>query len=65
MGWIKDPQYLEIVTGLWNPINLTRAKQVAVQFVENLKKVKKATVSWAHEKKNKDREELVRIEAWL
>jgi len=34
----------------------------AIHFMDNLKKVKQATISWAHEKKVKEDQELLSLE---
>ena len=38
---------------------------VATQFMENLKRIKKATIPWAHAKQVRGEEELSVIEAWI
>jgi hypothetical protein len=53
-GWLKDPDYQALVRTLWIPIGPIHNSHVAILFMENLKKVKQATISWAHEKKVKE-----------
>lgn len=44
---------------------MAEGNRAVVQFMENLKRLKKATVPWAHAKITREDEELVVIEAWI
>jgi hypothetical protein len=48
-----------------DPLGQDSTTHVAILFLENLKKVKHATISWAHEKKLKEEQELLHIEKTL
>jgi hypothetical protein len=64
-GWLKDPNYQAMVRGLWIPIEPDYQNHTAVQFLENLKRIKQATITWAHEKKLKEDQEMRYIEQFL
>jgi hypothetical protein len=49
----------------WVPFDGSFRESTTLQFDSNLKKVKKETMSWAHEKKYKDEKEIVLVEAKL
>jgi hypothetical protein len=50
---------------MWIPIEPNPHTHAAVLFLENLKRIKQATISWAHEKKVKEEQELKHIEQTL
>jgi hypothetical protein len=50
---------------LWIPIEPDLHNHAVVLFLENLKRIKQATISWAHEKKVKEEQELKHIEQTL
>jgi hypothetical protein len=64
-GWLSDPDFQALVRGLWTLVSIDHQIPVAVQFVGNLKRIKQATISWAHEKKIKEEHELRHIEQSL
>jgi hypothetical protein len=61
-GWLKDPEYQSLVHNLWVPIGPLQKSYAAILFMENLKKVKQSTILWAHEKRQKDDQELLSLE---
>jgi hypothetical protein len=48
-GCISDPYYQALIRGLWSGISTQNHSPIAVQFVVNLKRLKKDTMSWARE----------------
>jgi len=60
-GWLQDPDYQALVYKLWIPIRKNPDTHVAVHFWENLKRIKYATIPWAHEKKLKEEQELKQV----
>jgi hypothetical protein len=64
-GWLKDPEYQALVHKLWSPLGQEQTSHATILFLENLKKVKHATISWAHEKKLKEDQKLLNIEKML
>ena len=53
-GWLKDPEYQALVRNLWIPLGPDHNSHAVIYLMENLRKVKQATISWAHEKKLKE-----------
>jgi hypothetical protein len=49
--WLKDQSYKELVKDIWTPFNLDEHRHAIVHFVENMKKIKQAMLTWAHAKK--------------
>jgi hypothetical protein len=64
-GWLSDPSFQDLVREMWVPIMEGNQVPAAVQFVENLKRLKQATKGWAREKNLKDERELRDIESTL
>lgn len=50
-SWLKYTSFHNIVSETWVPFNLTMGDPVAIQFVENLKKVKKEMIHWSIHKR--------------
>jgi hypothetical protein len=48
-AWLQEEDFLNLVKEVWIPIG--QEGRVAVQFVQNLKRLKKATMEWAKRKK--------------
>ena len=44
---------------------MAEGNRAVVQFMENLKKLKKDTIPWAHAKIMREDEELTFMEAWI
>lgn len=64
-SWIADNEFQEIVSSHWTSLPYEPHGQVAILFLENLKKIKQDTLAWAHGKKIRDARELVHIEKWI
>jgi hypothetical protein len=64
-GWLKDPEYQALVRNLWTPFGPEHNTHATIHLMENLRKVKQATISWAHEKKLKEDQELRNIEKMM
>jgi hypothetical protein len=64
-GWLKDPEYQDLVRNLWIPLGTQPTSHDSIHFMDNLRKLKQATISWMHEKKLKEDQELLNIEKML
>jgi hypothetical protein len=62
-AWLKEEEFMSLAKDIWTP--LVQEEQAMVQFVRNLKNIKKAIVEWARKKKQLDEHELINIEATL
>jgi hypothetical protein len=58
--WIKEESYTELVKTHWVPFDASSGEPTTIQFVENLKKVKKATVEWDSQK-----EKMMNMLCWI
>jgi len=56
--WLKDASFCELVRSLWIPIPQDSQEFVGVLFMENLHRVKQATIIWAKDKRIQDEQEL-------
>lgn len=63
--WIKDESYVNLVKSLWISLDPHPPACASISFVENLKRVKQASIIWAKEKKERDECELRYIESLL
>ena len=61
-AWVEDPGYIEFLKSLWRSLGQEGASRVGVAFMENLKRLKKATIEWSKERKARDDAELEGIE---
>jgi hypothetical protein len=51
-SWLEDPNYLDLVRTNWTPLNENLPESPPLQFLENLKKIKKAIIAWRKEQRN-------------
>lgn len=56
VGWLKDSNFIALVNSNWNHLDVSNGNMASIQLMENLKEVKKAMISWAHEKRVNDEE---------
>jgi hypothetical protein len=63
LAWLQEEEFLNLVKEVWIPIG--QEDRVVVQFSQNLKRLKKATMEWAKRKKQFDEQEHINIEATL
>ena len=45
-GWLKDPSFIDLVHNLWTPLDQNGKRHATEHFMENLKNIKKPTISW-------------------
>jgi hypothetical protein len=64
-GWLSYPFFQSLVRGFWTPVFFEQKVPVDVQFVGNLKRIKKEIITWAHEKNIKEEQELRHIKQSL
>lgn len=64
-GWLKDSSFTDLVNAHWTHLDVSNGNRATVRFMENFKRIKKATITWVHEKKVRDEDELSNIEAWI
>lgn len=63
--WLKQPNFVKLIKDMWIPFDPAIHTTVAINFVENLNRAKQAAKKWAHEKKEKDDQELKDLEVAL
>jgi hypothetical protein len=56
---------LDLVKNTWTPLNENLPESPPIQFLENIKRVKKAMIAWRNEKKLKENQALLEIEQQL
>lgn len=59
--WLKDQAYLDLIHKLWIPFKPNSHYYACVHFVENLKWIKKDTITSAHAKKVRDDQDMTNI----
>jgi hypothetical protein len=63
--WLKEESFISLVKDHWMPFDANVGAQAGVQFVENIQRIKQATIAWARAKKQRDMQDLIDIEATL
>lgn len=53
-SWLKDPDYLNMVTDYWNSHPLTSRRWKVVGFYNNLHHLKRLSIDWAKQKKARE-----------
>jgi hypothetical protein len=61
-GLLKELEYQILVLNLWVPIGPLHNTHTTVLFMNNLNIVKQATITWVHEKRLKEDQELFTLE---
>jgi hypothetical protein len=64
-SWLEDPSFLTLVRNTWIPLNENLPESPPIQFMENLKRVKKEMIAWRKEKKLQENQDLLEIEQQL
>eukprot|EP01018_Ginkgo_biloba_P022058 Gb_03022 [translate_table: standard] len=64
-GWLEEDEFVRLARDLWVPYNENLRESASLQFAANLKKLKQATIGWAHTKKIKEAKELFEVESKL
>jgi hypothetical protein len=57
-NWLKEQYFPDLFHNLWIPYGHNSLVYERVHFVENLKRVKQETITWAHAKKEREEKEL-------
>eukprot|EP00253_Pinus_taeda_P035654 PITA_35654 len=60
-SWLQDPSFNNIFKSTWIFSDRNANENKSFLFMENLKRLKKATMSWAKERQKKQNEELMKI----
>eukprot|EP00253_Pinus_taeda_P012218 PITA_12218 len=60
-AWLQDPSFCKLFTETWIYHDQNACEDKSFLFMENLKRLKKATISWAKDRKLKQNEEMTRI----
>eukprot|EP00253_Pinus_taeda_P011881 PITA_11881 len=60
-AWLQDPTFCKVFNDTWIHQGQNIGVDKSFFFMENLKRLKKATISWAKDKKMKQSEEMSRI----
>jgi hypothetical protein len=64
-SWLKEEDFISLVKEYWILVEQNAEEQVVVQFVANLKRLKKAIMEWAHWKRQKDEHILIDVKVAL
>eukprot|EP00253_Pinus_taeda_P030676 PITA_30676 len=60
-AWLQDPSFCNMFKETWIHPDQNVGEDKSFLFMENLKRLKKATISWAKDRKLKQNEEMIRI----
>eukprot|EP00253_Pinus_taeda_P016122 PITA_16122 len=60
-SWLQDPCFVNIFKSTWIHPAQNANESKSFLFMENLKRLKKATISWAKERQKKQNEDLIKI----
>eukprot|EP00253_Pinus_taeda_P008825 PITA_08825 len=60
-SWLLEPSFISIFSSTWIHPDDHSSEDKSFLFMENLKRLKKATISWAKERQKKQNEDLVKI----
>eukprot|EP00253_Pinus_taeda_P031667 PITA_31667 len=60
-SWLQDPSFNNLFKNTWIHPGRTAREDKSFMFMENLKRLKKATISWAKERQKKQNEDLLKI----
>ena len=52
--WLKEEGFQDLVKEMWTPRPQKYLEHAGVHFYQNLKRIKEATISWAHAKRVND-----------
>eukprot|EP01018_Ginkgo_biloba_P034237 Gb_24170 [translate_table: standard] len=64
-NWLEQADFVNLIFEQWVPFDETLRESAALQFEANRKKVKQASIKWAHRKKIKDEKDLATVEVDL
>jgi len=59
LEWLKEDSFIELVKWQWIPIDFDSGEAITVQFVANLKKVKRTIKAWESQKCARDEKDLL------
>eukprot|EP00253_Pinus_taeda_P003035 PITA_03035 len=60
-AWLQDPSFCNLFKETWIHPDQNAGEDKSFLFMENLKRLKKATISWVKDRKLKQNEEMIRI----
>eukprot|EP00253_Pinus_taeda_P018177 PITA_18177 len=60
-SWLQEKSYEKLFSETWNHLDGSSQEGKGFQFMENFKKLKKATIEWANTRKERQKEELTQI----
>eukprot|EP00253_Pinus_taeda_P013921 PITA_13921 len=60
-SWLQDPSFNNLFKTSWIRPDRNASERKSFLFMENLKRLKKATISWAKERQKKQNEDLMKI----
>eukprot|EP00253_Pinus_taeda_P006972 PITA_06972 len=60
-SWLQDPSFVNLFKSTWIHPAQNANESKSFLFMENLKRLKKATISWAKERQKKQNEDLIKI----
>eukprot|EP00253_Pinus_taeda_P008007 PITA_08007 len=64
-SWLHDPSFDNLFKSTWIHLACNANESKSFLFMENLKRLKKATISWARERQKKQKEDLIKIKEEL
>eukprot|EP00253_Pinus_taeda_P019311 PITA_19311 len=64
-SWLQEESFIKLFRDTWRHLGRSSMEKKGALFMENLKKLKKDTMEWAKDRKQKQNEELSKIDAEL
>lgn len=64
-AWLKEDSYNTLFKETWRPVRSNEPREKYYHCLENIKKLKKATMAWARARKMKEEEDLTQIGKYL
>eukprot|EP00253_Pinus_taeda_P002170 PITA_02170 len=64
-SWLQEESYQQLFKNTWRHLDSNSQVSKGGHFMENLKRLKRATIAWAAERRRKQNEELVKIKEAL
>ena len=63
--WIKEASFCKLVHDHWTPFTIGNGVYAGVQFMENLRILKQAIITWVHDKSSRDELDLQHCQLFL
>jgi hypothetical protein len=64
-NWLKEDSFQKLVKDNWTPLQDSRETPAAIQFMDNLKLIKRLVIPWEKTKQKEEEQELKSIEDQL